>query len=179
MNTKKSRIHTMTECSLFAALICVCSPWVIPAGPVPFSIGIFAVMLAAVVLNPKRAITSVCVYILIGACGLPVFSGFRGGFAVLAGPTGGYIWSYIIMSGLISAVCNRCKKTACTFAACLASLVICYFFGTLQYALVTGVGTAEAIAVCVLPFAVTDVLKALAATAVGTKLKRILSKQHF
>lgn len=179
MNTKKSRIHTMTQCSMFAALMCICSPLMIPLGAVPLSAGILVVMFTAVVLSPVRAVTSVCVYILIGACGLPVFSGLRGGFSVLAGPTGGYIWSYILVSAFVSFFSRLCTKLAGVCVACILSLVICWLCGALQYAFIADADISEAIAVCVLPFIIPDIIKAVAVAFFGNGLRTIMSKHQF
>ena len=94
----KSKLSSMLQCSLFAALLCVLSPLTIPVGAVPVSLGIFAVLLCSSVLGMRRSLVAVLVYIALGAVGLPVFAGWQGGFGVLAGPTGGYIWSYIPVS---------------------------------------------------------------------------------
>ena len=109
----------MTLCALFAAVICVLSPISIQIGPIPVSLGLLGVLLAASVLGPVRGVTAVLVFILAGACGLPVFSGGRGGFSVLIGPTGGYIWGYLpaaviagIRSSRISIYFSRSMRTA-------------------------------------------------------------------
>ena len=92
------KVKTMVICAIFAAILCVFSVLTIPIGPVPISMGILGVMLTAIILGPKKGTIAVIVYILLGAVGLPIFSGFKGGFQVLLGPTGGYIWSYIIVA---------------------------------------------------------------------------------
>ena len=92
-----TKIHTMTECAIFAALLCIFSPITLPIGPIPVSMGIFAVMLTGIVLGWKKGAVSVLIYLLIGLCGLPLFSGGKSGFAAFMGPTGGYVWSYVLM----------------------------------------------------------------------------------
>lgn len=72
------------------------SAWVtVPLGPVPFTLQMFAITFAIVVLSPKEAIAAITGYLLLGAVGVPVFSGMRGGIGVLAGPTGGFLWGYL------------------------------------------------------------------------------------
>ena len=72
MNHKK--ILRLTSCAVFAAFLCICSLLVVPIGPVPFALQIFAVMLCAVTLDWAGAQLSVLVYLLIGLF-LPLFSG--------------------------------------------------------------------------------------------------------
>ena len=102
----KRKIHFMTESAVLAAVICILSPITVPIGPIPVTLGLFAVMLTGVVLEAKKSLAAVLVFVLLGLCGLPVFSGAKGGFSVFAGPTGGYIWSYFLSAFLISKICN-------------------------------------------------------------------------
>ena len=44
------------------------------------------------------------IYLLLGAVGLPVFSGFAGGLGKLLGPTGGYLIGFIFMALIGGAV---------------------------------------------------------------------------
>ena len=76
---KKSRIYKIIICALFTAIICALSLVSIPLMTVPFTLSVFAVLLTGALLSPKYAAISVLCYILIGAIGIPVFSGFRGG----------------------------------------------------------------------------------------------------
>lgn len=89
--------------AVYAALLCVLSPLTLPT---PFGVGftlqVFAVILAALTLKPQLAVASQLVYTLLGICGLPVFSGYQSGFGVIAGPTGGFLFGFIIASFAVS-----------------------------------------------------------------------------
>ena len=85
----------MTLIELFAAITTACSFIRIPIGPIPFTLQTFAVFATAGILGAKRGSISMIVYVLLGAVGIPVFGG-KGGYAVLAGPTGGYITGFIV-----------------------------------------------------------------------------------
>ena len=76
--------------ALFAVLIAICSWLAIPT-IVPITLQTLAVYLTVSLLGWKRGLAAICVYILLGLVGVPVFSGFRAGMGVLSGPTGGYI----------------------------------------------------------------------------------------
>lgn len=75
----------LTQLALFAALMCVVSPFTIPTGLVPLSLATLVLYLAAAVLGTSGTI-SIAVYLLLGAVGLPVFSGGLGGLDRLIGP---------------------------------------------------------------------------------------------
>ncbi len=91
-----ARTRSVAFVGLTIAIMAV-SAWVtVPLGPVPFTLQMFAVTFAIVVLRPKEAIAAIAGYLLLGAVGVPVFSGMRGGIGVLAGPTGGFLWGYLL-----------------------------------------------------------------------------------
>lgn len=171
----KAKLNKIAYSSLFAALIAVLSPVAFPVGTIAVTFGVFAVMLAGVVLDIKSSIAAVTLYILIGICGLPVFSGAMSGIGVLAGPTGGYLWSYPLMAMTVGLFCKNKSplKFSRAFCACGLSLIPCYFFGTFWYVLTTGTDFMGAIAVCALPFLPLDLIKAFAAAFLGTKLIHI------
>lgn len=90
-----SRARSIAFTGLTIAIMAV-SAWVtVPIGPIPVTLQMFAVTFAIVVLSPKQAIAAITGYLLLGAVGVPVFSGMRGGVGVLAGPTGGFLWGYL------------------------------------------------------------------------------------
>ena len=93
---KKHTIYTMTACALMAALMCVLCPVSVPIGPIPISLSILVLIVTTLVLGTWRALVSYTVYLLLGAVGMPVFSGFQGGLAKLAGPTGGYLVGFFL-----------------------------------------------------------------------------------
>ena len=87
----KSKTKDLVLAGLLAAVIAVLAQISLPIGPVPFTLAVLGVFLTGLLLTPGWAMASIAVYLVIGAIGLPVFSGFSGGPAVLVGPTGGYL----------------------------------------------------------------------------------------
>jgi biotin transport system substrate-specific component len=81
----------MVLCSLFAALIAVFAWISIPVSDVAFTLQTLGIFLAFGLLGGKRGSAAVILYLLLGAAGMPVFSGFRGGIGVLLGVTGGFL----------------------------------------------------------------------------------------
>ena len=89
---KKTKLTTrdMVYTAMFACLMTICA-WISIPGQVPFTLQTMGVFLAVGLLGGKRGTLAILVYVLMGAVGLPVFSGYQGGLARLAGPTGGYL----------------------------------------------------------------------------------------
>lgn len=176
------KTRDMVLCAVFAAVIAVFAVMTVPIGQVPITLGLFGVMLTAVVLGAKRGAICVLVYILIGAVGLPVFSGFKGGFSVIAGATGGYISSYIFVALIIGAASGAVKgknnivRVIVCFAGCIAATIVCYFLGTLQFMAVTKNDLAKSLGLCVIPFIPFDILKGIAASAIGVVVSERVGK---
>lgn len=162
--------------ALFAALMAVLSQIQIPIGPVPFNLAVLGAFLTGMLLRPAWAAAAVCVYMLLGAVGIPVFAGFQGGPAALLGNTGGYIIGYLFIALATALAVRHSGKTIVVGAAMLLGLVVCYAFGTAWYMFVSGANLATALAWCVLPFVVPDVCKGVFAYALGRVLSNRLAK---
>ncbi len=94
-----SRAGDIALIAVFAALLAAFAMLPpIPVGPVgvPITLQTFAVALCGLVLGPWRGAAAVGLYVVLGLLGLPIFSGMRGGIAVLAGPSAGYIISFTL-----------------------------------------------------------------------------------
>lgn len=174
---EKSPLFTMTSCALMAALMCALCPLSIPIGPIPVSLGTFVMMLTVYLLGTKKALISCAVYLLLGAVGMPVFSGFQGGLAKLAGPTGGYLIGYL---GLIAAAGIVIRLGKGNLIAALAGMVlgiaVDYVFGTAWFVIQTGSTVSHALTVCVYPFIPVDAAKAVAAALLGRLIRPALEK---
>lgn len=165
---KENRTRTLVEIALMTAVVCVLGPLAIPIGPVPITLGTFAIMLAAYVLGAKCGTIVCALYLLLGAIGLPVFSGFAGGFSKVAGPTGGYLIGYIPLALLTGWAVGRFTRTfALQFIGMVAGIAACYLLGTLWLAHQAQMGFRAALAVGVIPFIPFDLAKAAGAIAIG------------
>lgn len=169
-----SRTRSIAYVGLTVAVLAV-SAWVtVPFGPVPFTLQTFAVVFAVLALSPKEAVASIAGYLALGAVGLPVFSGMRGGLGVLAGPTGGFLWGFLLgvaLAALLHAVPKR-PSAAVDFAAGAVAVGACYVCGWAQYMTVMGAGPLEALLVTVAPFVIIDVVKIGAAVGVANAVAR-------
>jgi biotin transport system substrate-specific component len=175
------RVQSMVYVALFAVLIAICS-WISIPMPwnISFTLQTFAVPLAVVVLGGRRGSLAVLVWLLLGAVGVPVFSGFRGGIGVLLLTTGGYILGFLCMTlvmWLMEALLGR--KNWVLAVSMVLGLVVCYAFGTAWFMVVyardtAAIGVATALGWCVLPYLVPDLVKLALALLVGNRLRGIL-----
>lgn len=159
----------MVLCSLFAALTAICAWLSIPIGDIAFTMQTFGIFLTLGILGGKWGSLSIFLYIALGAVGLPVFSGFQGGFGTLLGVTGGYIWGFLA-SGLTFWALERFSRAIAMGAA----MLVCYGCGTLWFSLYSGGGLFVAFARCVLPYLIPDALKILLALDLSRRIGRHL-----
>lgn len=172
----KINIHQMTLISLFAALTAVGAFISIPIYPVPLSLQTLFTLLAAMTLGSVMGASSQIIYVMLGVIGLPVFSGFKAGIGILFGPTGGFLFGFIISAYVIGKIIElkKEKNIFYYFLAGIIGTIILYIIGITQLSLVTGIGIKKAIAVGMLPFLPGDILKIIAASFVARKFKMIM-----
>lgn len=179
-----ARVKDIAFCGLAIALMAV-GAWVtVPLGPVPFTLQSFVVMLVVLTLTPKQAIAAVCGYVALGAIGLPVFSGMKGGLGVILGPTGGFLWGFIIGAIAALMVMMAVRKIGISgvkgqlvadIAAAVVFMFVLYACGVVQLSTLAGFTLAEAFAVGVAPFIVIDAAKYVAAIVIGQAVKAALN----
>ena len=163
--SRKMKTLDMTTIAVMAALICVAGPLTIPAGPIPLSLATFAVYLAGSVLGRKKGTIAVGLYLLIGIIGVPVFSGFSGGFQKLAGVTGGYLVGYLP---------EKREQIGWWYhpLMMIAGTALLYLVGTVNFMLHTGNGLGAALALCVVPFLIGDAVKIAAAALLTVPVRK-------
>lgn len=171
-----SRIATATS------FMAVCS-WISLPFAVPFTLQTFAVFLALGVLGGKNGFLAILVYLLLGAVGVPVFAGFRGGVGVLLGATGGYLFGFLLSALLYWVIEASMKQnlSRITMSVTLMSgLMLCYGFGTIWFYWVALQGGKvlslfTVLSWCVFPFVVPDVLKMMLAIQLIPRLRRAVN----
>lgn len=174
---KKSPVYTMTTCALMAALMCALCPLSVPIGPIPVSLSILVILLTVVILGPKCALISYAVYLLLGAAGMPVFSGFQGGLAKLIGPTGGYLIGFlpmILVAGLFYKKSNG--NLLFTILGMILGTAVDYVFGTVWFVVLMKCEIGYALSVCVYPFIPFDLAKIALAAVFGKLVRDALLK---
>lgn len=176
--SKQSRpIVRMCRIAAMAALLCVAAPWSIPIGPIPLSLATFVVYLIGVVLGGVDGMIVVGVYLLLGAVGVPVFTGFAGGVQKLLGVTGGYLVGYLPCVALVGFLSDRFpQKRLWQIVGMLGGTVLLYALGTAWFMLQSGRTLAESLGLCVLPFLLGDAAKIAVAVTIGVPLRRMTEK---
>ena len=168
----------MTLIAVMAALICVAGPLTIPVGPIPLSLATFAVYLAGSVLGRKKGTLAVALYLLIGIIGVPVFSGFSGGFQKLAGVTGGYLVGYLPCAYLSGVGAEKRDRIGWWFHPLMmtAGTILLYTVGTVVFMLHTGNALGAALGLCVVPFLIGDGIKITAAALLTMPVRKAVKQ---
>lgn len=168
MNHKKESgsksVLSMVYCSLFTIIIALCSYITIPV-IIPFTLQTLGIFITLELLGGKKGTFSVLLYILLGAVGVPVFSGFRGGLGVLLSNTGGYIVGFLFLAfvyWLITTCLGR--RLYARILGMLLGLITCYAFGTFWFIWVySDVNKISemipVLQICILPFIIPDIAK--------------------
>ena len=178
---KRVSVYDLVMVALFAALIVVCA-WVTIPGSVPFTLQTMGVFLAVGLLGGKRGTAAVLVYILLGAVGMPVFSGFSGGVGRLLGTTGGYIIGFLVAAlamWALEAIFGRAKWVLPV--SMLLGLLLCYAFGTVWFLVLYtqtkgAISVVSVLSMCVIPFILPDLMKIALALLLTNRLGRFIRK---
>lgn len=183
-NKRTSPILMIILAAMFAAIGAVTS-WIsipMPSG-VPITLQTFGMALIGYTLGYKFGTLSVGVYVALGAIGVPVFSGIKGGFSVIAGPTGGFIIGFILMA----AICGLCKlkklqslgylpKIIISIALGIIGLLVCHLLGVIQFMLLfNDCFIAAALKVSV-PYLIKDIISVAAAYFVSVAAIALIEK---
>lgn len=174
---KKFKTIDIVTVSLAAALMCICS-WIQIPSAVPFTLQTFAVFFIALVLGARKGLAAMLIYILLGIVGLPVFSGFQSGAGALLGATGGFVMGFVLSVLIVGLSADR-KGLSLPFViiGLTVGVAVCYVTGTLWYAFVYGDGNIlGAMAVCVVPFIIPDIIKVTLALIIAKKVSPIIRK---
>lgn len=174
---KDSKVRDLVYIALMAAILCVTMPISIPIGPVPISLGNLMIFIMLYIVGMKNATIASLVFVLLGAIGLPVFSGWQGGFGKLAGPTGGYIIGWIpcaLVAGYF--IDHWAKKVWLCIIGCELGNIVLYVLGTVWLSVSAHMDFGAALAVGVTPFIIEDFAKVCVAVALGPVIRSALVK---
>ena len=161
---------------VFAAVLAVLSQISIPLpSGIPVTLQTFAVVLCGYALGWKRGLLATAVYVALGLVGLPVFSGFSGGVGSVLGMAGGYIWGFLPMAALCGAGLKAKHRPAALLFGVLG-LAACHLFGTVQFAVVSGMGPLESFLVASAPYLIKDAVSVAAAYGIAAALQHALRK---
>lgn len=164
-------VRDMVKSALFAALIAICAWIAIPVGSMVFTLQTLGVFLCLLVLGGKWGTICVCLYLLMGFVGLPVFSGFQGGFGVLYSPNGGYLLGFLLCAlvyWLVSELTGSRFVAVCAgWLACYAGAGLWFLFLNILYPNISVL-----MRLYVLPYIIPDMIKLAAALFLAKRLRR-------
>jgi biotin transport system substrate-specific component len=172
------KLRWMVLASLMAALTAVGAYIHVPIGPVPIVLSTLFVLLSGLLLGSRWGLASMALYLFVGAIGMPVFSGGRGGFAHFLGPTGGYLFGYLLASLLTGMISERSHGNFFweIIAVIIGSLAI-YGLGVPWLKMVTKMSWPKTFIVGMVPFIIGDAVKASVALILARAVRPILNRQ--
>lgn len=175
-----NKTSEMTKMALMVAMNCISAYLIIP---LPFSLSPIAlqtmiVNLTGYVLNTKQAFMTMLVYLLVGLAGVPVFTGGSAGPGKLFGPTGGYLFGFLLTAVFLAYFKGE-KYSFRRYAllGCIIGIPLIYAPGVIQLKLVTGMAWDKALMTGALPFIPLDIVKCLAAAVIAGPINRIFSNR--
>lgn len=173
---KQMTTRAIVLTGMFTAILAVLSILEIPMpSGVPITLQTFAVALCGYVLGWRLGTGAVALYLLVGAVGVPVFAGMSGGIGFFAGPSGGFLFGFLILACL----CGLGVQTGHWYAACglgVTGLLLCHLAGVLQFELVTGSGFVQSLMLASVPFLLKDILSVVGALLAGGILRERLAR---
>lgn len=167
----------MTSIALITAVICVLAPLSIPIGAVPISFTNLALYFAIYIIGTKNTFISYTIYYILGIIGLPVFSGFSGGFVKAVGPTGGCLIGFFFMIIISGVFIEKFKSSKFMhFMGMILGTIVVYALAVLWFVYIMDTTFMAAFIACVAPFVIGDLLKMIVAMVVGKKIRQRLDR---
>ncbi|MDO4179252.1 MAG: biotin transporter BioY [Phascolarctobacterium sp.] len=174
-----NKTRELTKMALMIAINCISAYLIIP---LPWSLSPIAlqtciVTLTGYLLKPKQAFITMAVYILVGLAGIPVFTGGTAGPGKLFGPTGGYIFGFVVAATVISYFKPE-KYNFTKYAMIgLIGIPIIYIPGVIQLMALTKMDIMKAFMVGAVTFIPLDIVKVFAAAYLAGPLLRIFGNK--
>jgi len=178
MNQSQSpNLRMMVFACLFTALIVIGGyiSFPIPLSPVPIVLADFFTMLAGLFLGASWGGASAGLFLFLGALGLPVFAGGKAGLVVLFGPTGGFLFGYLIGALVIGWISGKGKSSFIKdLAALIVGNIILYGIGVPWLKLALKLSWGKALVLGLLPFIPGMIIKIIVALALIKTLRPLL-----
>ncbi|MAS32519.1 MAG: hypothetical protein CL610_00845 [Anaerolineaceae bacterium] len=181
LRTLEQRDFSLTQrllaVAIFTAVTAVSAQIEVRIGPfVPFTMQVFAALLAGMVLGARDGALSQIIYLLLIRMNLPVASGGVGA-AALAGPTAGYLIGFVPAAFVVGwLVEHGAKRAVQRWLAGLVGVAIIYAVGLPTLMGITGLSLPDAWAAGVAPFVGLDLAKAALAVILTEGTRAFLSR---
>lgn len=143
--------------------------------PVPMTLQPLAILLISMLCGRNIAVSTVSLYLIQGMLGIPVFA-YGGGLLYLIGPTGGFLFGFLIASIVLGELADRGwgKHFLKSISTMLVGMFIIYFFGILQLSIIKGFSFA--ILNGFLPFIIGDFYKLMLVSLLLPQIWKITKK---
>jgi biotin transport system substrate-specific component len=175
---KRTSILSIALCALFAALSAALAQVGLPIGQVPVVLTQVSIFLAAGLLGAKLGTLSQMVYVAMGALGLPVFAGFKGGPSALVGPTGGFLLGYLLSALTVGLLLDKFgRKPWVVFPSLALGALVIYLPGVPWLMHVAHLSLNAGLAAGMLPYLPGDALKVILAGLLILPLHKVLQKR--
>ncbi len=171
------KTRDLTKISICVAIICISAyiSFPLPFTPLMITGQTIAINLIALILTPKQSFITVLVYILLGAIGLPVYSGGASGFGALFGPTGGFLLGFLIIAPLMSYLKGEENNVKRYLSVTIfVGMLGLYIIGTVYLSIYLKISIMAAITMAVFPFIAGDIIKCFMSSFLALKLNKIL-----
>lgn len=175
---KNSKLKGYILAALFSVFITLCA-WIQFPLAVPITLQTFGVFLSLLVLGGYYGTISVLAYISLGLIGLPVFSGFQGGFSALLGAGGGYIIGFLALALIYWFFEKVFSKKIADYVGLTLGLVVCYLLGASWYSEVyaaSGKTFLTSLAMLTAIYIIPDAIKLILALIIKGKILAHLQK---
>ena len=169
-----SNVQRLTRSALMVALVAVCAQITIPLPwGVPITLQTLAVALCGYLLGPLNAMAVIGVYLLLGLFGLPVFSAFGAGAAVLLGRTGGFLYGFFALAAFCG-LAGRQERRLFQLLLGVPGLLVCHLAGVIQFSLITKTGFWASALLVSVPYLLKDLVSVALASRLAVLLDRAL-----
>ena len=151
-------VYVLLTSIIGSFLLAISSKVQIPMTPVPVTLQTLVLLVMSMFLGWRGAVGATSLYLFQGAIGLPVFA-HGGGFIILFGPTGGYLFGFLIASLVVGYLAEKGwdKSVVLTFTSMTIGTLIIYLFGVIWLSYLKDLNTALVFGL--LPFITPDILK--------------------
>ena len=151
-------VYVLLTSIIGSFLLAISSKLQIPLTPVPVTLQTLVLLVMSMFLGWRGAVGATSLYLFQGAIGLPVFA-HGGGFIILFGPTGGYLFGFLIASLVVGYLAEKGwdKSVVLTFTSMTIGTLIIYLFGVIWLSYLKDLNTALVFGL--LPFITPDILK--------------------
>ena len=151
-------VYVLLTSIIGSFLLAISSKVQIPLTPVPLTLQTLVLLVMSMFLGWRGAAGATCLYLFQGAFGLPVFA-HGGGIIILFGPTGGYLFGFLIASIVVGYLAEKewDKSVVLTFTSMTIGTLFIYLFGVIWLSYLKDLNTALVFGL--LPFITPDILK--------------------